>query len=56
MIKNIILAQELYSKSFKLKDKRWIAIILPVYNELLKSVNRKEVKADLEDIVERNNK
>jgi hypothetical protein len=56
MKENIILAQELYSKSFKLKNKRWTAIILPVYNELLKTIDRHELKVDLTDILERNNK
>jgi hypothetical protein len=56
MKENIILAQKLYSKSFKLKDKRWTAIILPVYNELLKNANRHELKVDLKDVLESNNK
>lgn len=42
----LLVIQELYSKSLNLKDERWRNILLGVYNELLKNVDRHEVRAD----------
>lgn len=42
----LLVIQELYNRSLTIKDERWRYIILPVYNDLLKSVNRQELRAD----------
>jgi len=42
----LLVIQELYNRSLTFKDERWRYILLPVYNELLKKVDRHEVRAD----------
>lgn len=47
-------AQELYKRSFKLMDKRWTSIMLPVYNMLLKGIDRKSTRIEIREFIEKN--
>jgi len=42
----LLIIQELYNRSLSFKDERWSKVLLPVYNELLKKVDRRELRAE----------
>jgi hypothetical protein len=50
-LENILLIQKLYYKSTMLPDDRWRRILLPVYNKILKEVDRSKVSITMESII-----
>lgn len=51
-IENIQLIQKLYFRSTTFPDERWREILLPVYNKILKEVDRSKISTILEAIFE----
>ena len=49
-IENIQLIQKLYYRSTTFPDERWRKILLPVYNNILKEVDRSKINTTLESI------
>ena len=51
-MENIQLIQKLYYRSTTFHDERWREILLPVYNKILKEVDRSKISTSLESIFE----